>query len=238
MISNIGTSSIVGKIFSPIVTTLSFDELNEIYNGGQYLPISNSVLFSIPQDADGNDLEYEGSIWLTDKNGYLYPMTPTYNTILKFENFMETYIANNTVLNYKISSISWSLENIDQAVDLVNNVTNTNPLLSSKTKSKLKIKIIYDNGSTGYLDINEYLLNFEVYINTTDNTRAGIHWYTNPGEYYIKAVIPSFRCQNDSDVSTEDYLTYTIVDNESNSESNENTGENDKPLTYYYWYNF
>ena len=76
--SKIGTNNIIGKPFIPIVTTLSFNELNELKENNKSIEITNGIIFSIPQDEQtGEDKEYEGSIWLTDNNGLLYPLTLT-----------------------------------------------------------------------------------------------------------------------------------------------------------------
>jgi len=70
--SKIGSTNIIGQPFKPIITSASYNDLLALKNSNTTVESHNALIFSIPQDADGNDKENEGSIWLTDSNGYLY----------------------------------------------------------------------------------------------------------------------------------------------------------------------
>ena len=238
--SNVGTTDIVGKFFNPIVTTLSFDELWENYYAtNEPINISNSVLFSVPKDIEGNDLRYEGSIWITDINGYLYPMTPTFNRIIELEKKLN-YFTNDTFT--KITSISW----IDKNPSGSSVITSTNPL---KTSTK-QIEIKYENNTFEYVSINKVsLFTFAVYVKTDDDiyVNTSTYWYSNPGEYYIKAIIPAYKSESGKDLYTDSYLKWTIknVNDNTPSNPNDNTPSNpddntpsnpDDTSTIYYWY--
>lgn len=74
--SKIGSQNTTGAIFKPTVTNSSYDELMALINTP--LNVSNALIFSVPQK-DGQDLVGEGSIWMTDNEGYLYPITKPIN---------------------------------------------------------------------------------------------------------------------------------------------------------------
>lgn len=72
--SKIGYYKDIKDTFKPIITNLTETELNEIKVNNKSINISNAFIISIPQDND-EDIEGQGSIWLTDKDGYLYQLT-------------------------------------------------------------------------------------------------------------------------------------------------------------------
>jgi len=72
--SKVGSSNIIGKMFKPIIASTTYEELNNLKIKNVALTVSNAIIFSIPTDAEGNDIENAGSLWLTDSEGYLYCM--------------------------------------------------------------------------------------------------------------------------------------------------------------------
>ena len=97
--SKIGKEYIIGKPFTPIVTTLTYDELNNIKEDKSSIEISNAIIFSVPQDTNGDDIENEGSIWLTDNNGYLYSLTSTIKKLTSIDNSNNSNNTNNNSNN-------------------------------------------------------------------------------------------------------------------------------------------
>ena len=69
--SKVGTDSILGDSFKPIVTNSSFELLRKLKNDDIPLGVSNGLIFSIPPRADGEDDEGKTSIWMTDGAGKL-----------------------------------------------------------------------------------------------------------------------------------------------------------------------
>ena len=53
--SKIGTEIIVGQIFKPIVTTFTYDELQNYRDNNISIGINNALIFSIPQQGLDND---------------------------------------------------------------------------------------------------------------------------------------------------------------------------------------
>ena len=74
--SKIGTINTTGTIFKPTITSATYDELMAMINTP--LNVNNALIFSVPQN-NGEDINGEGSIWMTDGDGYLYPMTEPIN---------------------------------------------------------------------------------------------------------------------------------------------------------------
>lgn len=88
--SKIGTINTTGTIFKPTITNSTYDELMTMINTP--LNVSNALIFSVPQNSNGEDIVGEGSIWLTDGDGYLYPISePVNNTYKTFEFSKEWY---------------------------------------------------------------------------------------------------------------------------------------------------
>ena len=74
--SNIANKNASNKTFNSIITTLSWTDLYKKMNDNIPISATNALIFSIPRSENGEeDLIGEGSIWLTDENGNLYPMT-------------------------------------------------------------------------------------------------------------------------------------------------------------------
>lgn len=70
------------KTFNPIITDISYDKLNELKNVNK-TTIPNAFIISIPQDTNGNDIEGEASIWMSDEDGYLLNISLPNNKINK-----------------------------------------------------------------------------------------------------------------------------------------------------------
>lgn len=77
--SNIGSNNITGQSFKPVITNATFDELNNLQINNVQVAANNAIIFSIPQNTDGTDKPGEGSIWISDNDGYLYCMTKPIN---------------------------------------------------------------------------------------------------------------------------------------------------------------
>ena len=77
--SKMGTEIIVGQIFKPIVTTFTYDELQNYRDNNISIGINNALIFSIPQQGLDNDSSVdaydETSIWATDNSGLLCPLS-------------------------------------------------------------------------------------------------------------------------------------------------------------------
>lgn len=90
--SKIGTINATGTVFKPTITNATYDELMEMINTP--LNVGNALIFSVPQ-SNGEDINGEGSIWMTDGDGYLYPITEPINKEYKtFELPKEWYDSN------------------------------------------------------------------------------------------------------------------------------------------------
>lgn len=77
--SKVGSTNIIGQMFKPIITNATYDELNNLKVNNTALTVHNAIIFSVPIDSEGNDIENTGSIWLTDSDGYLYCMSKPIN---------------------------------------------------------------------------------------------------------------------------------------------------------------
>ena len=241
--SNIATNSIVGKIFNPIVTNLTYEELDTMRAEETSINIPNCILFSIPQtnyvSGDNEDIQGEGSIWLTDTNGYLYCMTKPINQYLKFESLLDI-ITPTTNINgdRKIVSIKWN-----PGGDTVENSSEQgyNPVSSFNA-----LIVTYDNNISEKINANT-INNFKLSI-TTDpagKNPANSFWYNSPGVYYIKGIILSYRTVNNKDLETENVLKWTIYKNSSEIPNNPTPVTPDNPdtptpvtpsINKYYWY--
>ena len=69
------------KTFNPIITDISYDKLNELKNLNK-TAIPNALIISVPQDTNGNDIDGEASIWMSDENGYLFNISMPNNKLL------------------------------------------------------------------------------------------------------------------------------------------------------------
>ena len=244
--SNIATNSIVGKIFNPIVTNLTYEELDTMRAEETSINIPNCILFSIPQtnyvSGDNEDIQGEGSIWLTDTNGYLYCMTKPINQYLKFESLLDI-ITPTTNINgdRKIVSIKWN-----PGGDTVENSSEQgyNPVSSFNA-----LIVTYDNNVSEKINVNT-INNFKLNI-TTDpagKNSANSFWYNSPGVYYIKGIILSYRTVNNKDLETENVLKWTIYKSSSEipnnptpvTPNNPDTPDTPTPVipsvNKYYWY--
>lgn len=82
--SNVANENIIGNTFKPFVTTASWKELKDKMSTPT--SIKNGFILSIPQGKNGNeelkDKLFEASIWITDNDGNLFPITLPFNKIL------------------------------------------------------------------------------------------------------------------------------------------------------------
>ena len=96
--SKIGTEVIVGQMFKPIVTTFTYDELQNYRDNDVSIGINNALIFSIPQQGLDNDTyvdaNNETSIWATDNSGLLCPLSFPYSMIEKIKDSLDTYEKN------------------------------------------------------------------------------------------------------------------------------------------------
>lgn len=76
--SKIGTQNTTGAVFKPTITNASYDELYKLMTNNISLNVTNGLIFSVPQN-NGEDIVGKGSIWMTDAEGYLYPITEPIN---------------------------------------------------------------------------------------------------------------------------------------------------------------
>ena len=72
--SKVGSTNVIGQMFKPIITNATWEELNNLKISNTALTVHNAIIFSIPIDDEGEDIENVGSLWLTDSDGYLYCM--------------------------------------------------------------------------------------------------------------------------------------------------------------------
>ena len=77
--SNVANENIIGNTFKPFVTTASWQTLKD--NMSTPTSIKNALILSIPQENNNKDKLYESSIWITDNDGNLYPVSLPFNVI-------------------------------------------------------------------------------------------------------------------------------------------------------------
>jgi hypothetical protein len=78
--SNIGTSDIVNQTYSSVITTIDYNELKSMMDDNIKVDAKNAIIFSIPRE-NNTDIKGAGSIWLTDNDGNLYPLTKPIETV-------------------------------------------------------------------------------------------------------------------------------------------------------------
>ena len=240
--SNIATNSIVGKIFSPIVTNLTYDELDEMRVTDVSINIPNCILFSIPTTFNSGknmyeDNQNEGSIWVTDTNGYLYCMTKPINKYLESESLVDLITPTSNINgDKKIVSVKWY-----PGEDIINRNSEqgNNPILNLNA-----LIIKYDDDTEEKQNINT-INNFKlkVTLDQEGENLANSFWYNNPGTYYIKGIILSYRTIYNKDLETDNILKWTIEKNNSIEpdipdipDTPDTPDIPDEPDTIYYWY--
>lgn len=77
--SNIGSSSIIGKQLRAVITTATEEELKLFKQNNRSCDAKNTIIISVPQEQneDGTTQDKEGaiSIWLSDNDGKLIQVT-------------------------------------------------------------------------------------------------------------------------------------------------------------------
>lgn len=76
--SKVGSEQSRGQVFKSVITNAEFNDLNRLKTNNIPVEAHNAIIFSIPQQ-NGEDIEGEGSIWLSDSDGYLYNITKPIN---------------------------------------------------------------------------------------------------------------------------------------------------------------
>ena len=222
--SNIATNSIVGKVFNPIVTNISYDELNQMRMEEVSINIPNCMLFSIPTTDPNSgkleDIPNEGSIWLTDANGYLYCMTKPINKYLEFESL--TSIINpisNINGDKKVASIKWYGNLKRYSIQYENpSLTGINALI-----------VKYEDESEDILNVNT-ISNFTLSITNEDGKSVNSFWYNSIGKYYIKGTLLGYNTVSNNKIETDNVLEWNITENTSNTPDNPTpTGDNPTP---------
>ena len=234
--SNISRSNIVGKIFNPIVTDISYETLEDILNNNESINVPDAILFSIPKENNVNNKEfendkfYEGSIWLTDTDGYLYPMTTTFNRIIELEKQLENISKNiNNINTRQLKSIKWNeykvfinLYNMSQE-EIYNTIYNQKLVLeySNTDYEVINISCISD------IQLKIYDKNEEKPIENPNSA-----WYEKIGTYLITASL------FENSTSDENPLQIEIINGEPSGETEpiEPTGETEPTGENYYWY--
>ena len=202
--SKIGTEVIVGQMFKPIVTTFTYDELQNYRDNDVSIGINNALIFSIPQQGLDNDTyvdaNNETSIWATDNSGLLCPLSFPYSMIEKIKDSLDTYEKN--TINRKIISASWSK-------------TNGTSVAGESPNINIKVNVKYANDKSALLNIT----GIKVYKNaqfTEEYTTIvvgsdALNWYNRAGIYYIQGLIADTSTGNIVATTNEMPLVWTIT---------------------------
>jgi len=180
--SKIGTEIIVGQIFKPIVTTFTYDELQNYRDNDISIGINNALIFSIPQQVLDNDSSVdahnETSIWATDNSGLLCPLSFPYSMIAKIKDSLDRYEENTNAK--KIVSVNWTkTQGTSEA--------GTSPNIN------IKVEVKYANDRTALLNVT----GIKVYKNpqfteeyvTVITGGETINWYDRAGIYYLQGLV-------------------------------------------------
>lgn len=203
--SKIGTEIIVGQIFKPIVTTFTYDELQNYRDNNISIGINNALIFSIPQQGLDNDSSVdaydETSIWATDNSGLLCPLSFPYSIIAKIKDSLDRYEENTNAK--KIVAVSW---------------TNTQGTSEAGTSPNINIKVEvkYANDRTALLNVtgikvykNPQFTEEYVTIITGGET---INWYDRPGVYYLQGLVTDTSIGSIIATTNEFPLEWTITE--------------------------
>ncbi len=202
--SKIGTEVIVGQMFKPIVTTFTYDELQNYRDNDVSIGINNALIFSIPQQGLDNDTyvdaNNETSIWATDNSGLLCPLSFPYSLIEKIKDSLDTYEKN--TINRKIISASWSKTNGTSVAGVSPNIN-------------IKVNVKYANDKSALLNITgikvyknpQFTEEYTTIVVGTDT----LNWYDRAGIYYIQGLIADTSTGNIVATTNEMPLVWTIT---------------------------
>ncbi len=179
--SKIGTESIVGQIFIPIVTTFTYDELNTYRNNNTSIGVNNAIIFSVPQSKSEDNIydnANETSIWATDNSGMLCPLSFPYSMILNIKESLERYEENTG--SKKIISAEWVTFTGESTASISPNIN-------------IKVEVKYANNRYSQINITgikvykdrQFLEEYTPVINSNEI----INWYDTPGTYYLQGLV-------------------------------------------------
>jgi len=203
--SKIGTEIIVGQIFKPIVTTFTYDELQNYRDNDISIGINNALIFSIPQQKLDNDSSVdaynETSIWATDNSGLLCPLSFPYSMIAKIKDSLDRYEENTNAK--KIVSVNWTkTQGTSEA--------GTSPNIN------IKVEVKYTNDRIALLNVT----GIKVYKNPQFTEEyvtviAGgetINWYDRAGIYYLQGLVTDTTTGSIMGTTNELPLEWTITE--------------------------
>ena len=203
--SRVASTKIVGQVFKPIVTDLTYDELDEIREKNQSINISNSIIFSVPikteeaslSELNGiEDIAGEASIWITDYNGNLQPITFPYNKISGIIKYYEDHIM--TSDTKVIADVDWNNNN-----QIITGFSGSIPQIDTN------IRLSYTNGKFDIVRASSLKI-YTDELKTPYNEAS--YWYNtlgsddDPRTYYITAIVPF----NGKEYETTNFIQCTI----------------------------
>lgn len=229
--SKIGTEIIVGQIFKPIVTTFTYDELQNYRDNDISIGINNALIFSIPQQGLDNESSVDAydntSIWATDNSGLLCPLSFPYSMISKIKESLDKYEENTNAK--KIVSVTWT------------KITGTSEAGTSPNIN-IKVEVKYANEKTSLLNITGIKVYKDPqFIEEYTTVIAGgetINWYDVAGIYYLQGLVTDTSTGSIMSTTNEYPLEWSITEIEKKNpkcQSNIqiNYYENDNVKFYY-----
>ena len=204
--SNIGTEVIVGKMFKPIITTLTYEELEEYRDQGTNIGINNSFIISIPQQKIGNITSDDGdstSIWMTDESGLLCPLTHPYSHFKEIADILSNY---NEINTKKIQSLRWHVNNQSEQILILDSYAGQIPIITNKVDayySQTDVRLMSVDEIEVYTDTNMMVK----YIPSYDERGNIVNWYDTVGTYYLQGLVKNL---DGSYVKTLDPLIWQI----------------------------
>ena len=203
--SKIGTEIIVGQIFKPIVTTFTYDELQNYRDNNISIGINNALIFSIPQQGLDNDSSVdaydETSIWATDNSGLLCPLSFPYSIIAKIKDSLDRYEENTNAK--KIVAVSWT------------NTQGTSEAGASPNIN-IKVEVKYANDRTALLNVTGIKVYkdpqfIEEYVTVIAGGET-INWYDRPGIYYLQGLVTDTSTGGIMGTTNELPLKWTVTE--------------------------